>query len=232
MFLSAVDVNWLLRSEGGLVARIAVGALILSGLALWDLYRNRSRATRWREYAFLLSCVAIAIVYGGLNDQVTTTISWEYFAYGKGVAEVLPANEPPNSWAFRWEAAKVGMKATWTAGLIVGVAILIANNPSKRYPSLPYRRLYPFAFLVFGVTAVMSFCLAMAGYLGAFQSFNPEFGEMVAADQWRPYRFMAVFGEHLGGYVGGVIGTVIAVILIIRQRKRSRPLTTEPQTSL
>ena len=124
------------------------------------------------------------------------------------------------------------MKATWTAGLIVGAAILIANNPSKVYRSLPYRRLYSHAFLVFAITAVTSACLAIAGYFGAFQSFNPDFGEMVAADQWRPYRFMAVFGEHLGGYVGGVIGTVVAVVLIIRQRKQVRSLTSKPQSPL
>ena len=45
---------------------------------------------------------------------------------------------------------------------------------------------------------------------------------MIAVDQWRPKRFMSVYGEHLGGYVGGLLGTTIAVVRIVRERRRQR----------
>jgi hypothetical protein len=216
------DYHWWMETGAGQIARVAVGVVIFVGLALWDYDKHGPRATRWREYVVLLACVAAAMLYGAINDQITTTISWEYFAYGKGIAEVVPVNEPPNSPLFRWEAAKVGMKATWTAGLIIGVALLVANNPFRDTPRLSYRRLIRFVPLVLVITALTSTVLAFAGYFGFFVRFDTDFQEMVRADQWRPHRFMAVYGEHLGGYVGGLLGTTIAVIRIIRERRRQR----------
>ena len=102
--------------------RIAIGGAIFLTLALIDLHRNRSQARRWREYTFLLAVTAIAMAYGAINDQITSAISWEYFYYGKELSLVLGAQTPPDRGAMRWEAAKVGMKATWSVGLILGSA--------------------------------------------------------------------------------------------------------------
>ena len=216
-----MNLNWWLHSDAGLAARVAIGASVLAVLAASDLYRNRGRATRWREYGFLVGCVAAALVYGAANDQVTTTISWEYFAYGKAVAEALPPGEPPNSAAFRWEAAKVGMRATWSAGLIVGVALLIANNPRRDgRPRLSYAALARLVPLVFGAVVLSAVVLGAAGYLGAFAPVNEDFRAMLRRDLWRPRRFMAVYGMHTGAYVGGVLGTVIAVVRGTRARRR------------
>jgi hypothetical protein len=43
---------------------------------------------------------------------------------------------------------------------------------------------------------------------------------MVQHDEFRPYRFMAVFGVHLGGYLGGLIGMMLAVGWMLKQRRR------------
>lgn len=208
---------WLLGPES-LSLRLAAGVSILAILAWVDWRRNRERATRWREYAFLVLCVAAALAYGILNDQATTTISWEYFAYGKGVAERLPANEPPNSIAFRLEAARIGVQATWSAGLIIGVPMLVANNPSRQWPRLSYGRLAARLLLVLGCAVACAMALGIAGYFGAFTPWSKDFSEMVRLDQWRPRRFMAVFGIHLGGYIGALAGTALAVWSIRRAR--------------
>jgi hypothetical protein len=217
-----MNLDWWLHSRTGQVARVAIGVAVLAAFAFVDWRRNGQRATRWREYCFLLACVAIALLYGVVNDQITSTISWEYFAFGKGIAEKLPANEPPNSPRFRWEAAKIGMQATWSAGLLIGIALLIANNPRKTLPRLPLTQLLKHVPLVLGVAVVTSAALAVAGYFGAFTAFSDDFRQMLARDEMRPRRFMAVFGEHLGGYLGGVLGTVIAVVRVVRTRKRLR----------
>ena len=99
--------QWLLHTNAGLLTRIAIGCGIFLVFALVDLRRRGREATRWREYLFLVACVLVALAYGVVNDQLTTTISWEYFAYGKGIAETLPGAEP-NSPAFR-----IAVGASW-----------------------------------------------------------------------------------------------------------------------
>src|SRR5262249_2425290 len=134
--------HWLIHTDAGLLTRITIGVIIFACLAIVDLRRNGRQATRWREYLFLLACVSAGLVYGFVNDQVTCTISPEYFLYGKGLADVIGSDASPM--VFRWEAAKIGMKATWSAGLLIGVAMLIANNPSKRLGQLTMKKLLKF----------------------------------------------------------------------------------------
>jgi len=211
--------HWLVISDAGLLARIAAGACVFAALAYWDVRRKGRHAQRWREYLFLLAAVAAALAYGVINDQITVGVCPEYFLYGKELSKALGPIEPRATPALRWEAAKVGMKATWTAGLIFGVAILLANNPRRRTPQLRYRQLYALIPLVLVSAAA---CGALGGLGGWLRLFAGLFEEIVQADLWRPRRFMAVWGIHLGGYVGGLIGAFVAVVSVVRKRGRLR----------
>ena len=133
--------------------RILAGAAIFAVLAIVDLRRNGRAARRWREYLFLVSCVGLALVYGAANDQITVGVSWEYFYYGKDLITALGPKTPPEEMALRVEAAKVGLKATWSVGLILGVVLLFANNPRKGLPHLPFARVYRLLPLMFVVPA-------------------------------------------------------------------------------
>ena len=56
----------------------------------------------------------------------------------------------------------------------------------------------------------------------ALAQYTPEdFIAMVRRDEMRPYRFMAVFGIHLGGYIGGMLGTIIAAWRVNQLRKNA-----------
>jgi hypothetical protein len=213
--------DWITKTDAGLLARISAGASIFLLLALIDLARHGRAATRWREYTFLVACVAVALVYGVINDQVTSRISWEYYAFGKGLAPVL-GNLPPDPRRLSWEAAKVGLKATWTVGLLIGVACLLANNPKRDLPQLPLPRLFGRVPMVLACAVACAAALGVAGWRGYLSAWSDDFRQMVRHDEFRPYRFMAVYGIHLGGYVGGAIGTVIAVISVRRARRRVR----------
>ena len=204
--------------------RLSVGGSFFLTMALVDLARRRREATRWREYTFLLWCILIAIVYGVINDQLTVTISPEYFAYGKGLAEILGPHFDQQPVRFRWEAAKVGIQATWAAGLIIGVVLLLANNPKPGRPSLPLLVLIGHLPVVLTGCIVAAAVLGFAGYEGLLARCIDDFAEMLRRDQFRPRRFMAVYGIHLGGYVGGLLGAMIAVVQV---RRRRRNLETE-----
>jgi hypothetical protein len=212
--------NWLIHTPAGLLTRIAVGLLIFTLFAIFDLHKHKQSATRWREYRFLLFTVAVSILYGILNDQLTSRISWEYFYYGKGLDEILGPQLPPDPAALSLQAAKIGAQATWTAGLLLGVILLLANNPRRTTPRLPYSSLVRALLLILAITVSCGAILGLAGYNNLFLPFSEEFRAMVQHDEFRPRRFMAVYGIHLGGYIGGAVGVIAAVIQITRARSK------------
>jgi hypothetical protein len=214
--------KWLFLSDAGLSLRITLGALFFVTLALLDLRRARSRATRWREYLFILAAAGVAMAYGVVNDLITSRISWEYYAYGKGLAAALGDREPPDARRLAWEAAKVGLKATWTVGLIAGVAVAMANNPRPGLPRLAYARLLRRMPMIVLITAIGAAVVGTMGALGWLTTFSDDFRTMVRDNAWRPYRFMAVFGIHLGGYVGGILAITWAVCSVRRERRFAR----------
>ena len=207
-------------TDAGLLARIAAGASVLLVMALVDLRRRGRQATRWREYVFLLFVVAVAILYAILNDQVTCSISWEYFYYhDPSMSEAIgPLNygQSPSPAAVHLAAIRLAAKDAWTAGLIIGVAMLFANNPSKRFPQLPYRRLGRLAMLPLGCAILLSIVLGLAGWVGLLATFFEEF---IRYDVFRPQRYITVFAAHLGLYAGGLIGTIWAVIAVRVRRQ-------------
>ena len=215
--------QWWLQSDAGLLARVLIGMAIFTAFAVVDLCRHGRQAHRWREYLFLLVAVAAAMAYGVLNDVLTSSISWEYFYFGKGLDETLGQQVPPNMPALRWQAALVGLKATWTAGLIIGVALLIANNPRRNRPQLPYRSLYRLLPLVILATAAFAAITGFAGYRGWLVGLSSDMQSIATDPLFGPARFMCVWGIHLGGYVGGAIATAAAVIWIVRARRIASP---------
>ncbi|CAN5575003.1 hypothetical protein BH09PLA1_BH09PLA1_03130 [soil metagenome] len=217
--------SWLLYTRAGFLTRLSIGLAFFVVLALHDLHRNGRRARRWREYAFLLACVIVAIAYGVLNDQITSRISWEYFYYGKELEKVLGPGIPPDSGALSREAARIGVMATWSVGVILGVAILIANNPGRDRPQLPLRALLKLLIPVIAIAIVFAIAFGFAGSRGWLNRFGEEFQALWDTNMWRPRRFMTAWGVHLGGYVGGVIGGAWCVWRTCRLRKLAR-LTT------
>lgn len=209
-------------SGAGLSVRIILGVTILGFLALVDWRRHGPQAQRWREYGFLLLVVLVAMGYGILNDQITSRISWEYYYYGKGLAERLGDRLPPETGPLSWEAAKIGMQATWSAGLLVGVALLIANNPRRNRRQIRFVTLFRLSLGVIVAAAGMAAMLGIAGSLGWLTVFSEDFRQMLQHDEMRPRRFMAVFGIHLGGYLGALIGALIAVGRVLHRRRGTR----------
>ena len=198
--------------------RLAIGVSFFAVLATIDLARHGRAARKWREYGFLLVAVVVSLGYGILNDQLTVGLSPEYFAYGKGLADKLGPHFEQHPFQLRWEAAKVGMQATWSAGLIIGVAFLLANNPRPGLPCLFYKSMFKLLPGIVLACAVCATLLGGAGYGGLLTWLSEDFAEMLRRDQFRPRRFMAVYGIHLGGYIGGLIGTIVTVISLRRKR--------------
>jgi len=157
------DWNWWLNSNAGLYTRIAIGCSIFALLATIDLFRNGRSATRWREYVFLLLAVGLAMAYGAINDAIASRVSWEFFYYGKGVAQQLGPAIPPDPAALESAAIGVGLRATWSAGLVIGVALLIANNPRPNRTRLRYQTLIALLIPIFLIAALSAAIGALIG---------------------------------------------------------------------
>jgi len=198
--------------------RLFLGLAFFAAFALVDFIRNGKRATRWKEYLFVLMCVAIAIAYGILNDQMTCAISWEYFYYGKELAVVLGPQAPPAIVPLHLQAAKIGIMATWFAGVIIGVSMLIANNPSPKKRQLPYARLVARLPAFVLIAAVGAAIFGLTGRLYLLNWMSEDFRELAATNLWHPKNFMTVYGIHLGGYLGGLLGMVYSIWSIRRER--------------
>ncbi len=120
----------------------------------------------------------------------------------------------------RMQAMLVGLKATWTAGLLIGVALLLANNPMKNRPQLPYRSVYALLPAIVLAAACCGAAFGAAGYRGWLTPLYPGLREIVADPIFRPRWFICVWGIHLGGYVGGFAATVLSVVWILWRRAR------------
>ncbi|HEY2589151.1 MAG TPA: hypothetical protein VGI81_25635, partial [Tepidisphaeraceae bacterium] len=212
------SLHWWLNTDSGLLARIGIGASIFAALAIVDLVRRGREATRWREYLFLLVAALFGMAYGVINDRVASGVSWEYFYYGKGLDEQLGPQVPPDPAALRWAACKVGLKATWSVGLVIGVALLIANNPRKGRPQLPYRTLMQLLPIILLAAALFALIGAIVGSRGWLVWTSADLRALLRENLFRPHRFLTVHGMNLGGYVGGALATVGAVAWILRQR--------------
>jgi hypothetical protein len=217
--------HWLLHTDAGLLARIIAGLAIFTALGIADLAKHGRNATRWREYGVLAIAAAAAIGYGVVNDLITSSISWEYFYYGKELKQTLGPALPPDMTRLHWQAALVAVKATWSAGLIFGVTLLLANNPWRggRLPRLHNRQLIRLVPMILLTTAALGVVFGILGYFGRLRFLSDDFKEMWQMDYYRPRRFMCTWGIHLGGYVGGLLGTIIAVAAVLLRRRRLAP---------
>ena len=96
-------------------------------------------------YSFLLAAGLFAGLLGVAIDQVTATVSPDYFAIGKGI---------PKGDHFRLGVAVFGFEAGFTMGIVVGGIYLLANNPKRDRLALSGRQL--FGFLLIPIVAALA----------------------------------------------------------------------------
>lgn len=155
----------------------------------------------------------IAGLYGMLNDQLTFTISPEYYTKFKfhqfGLIDLVNNTNP------RIGASVVGFLATWWVGpplgIILGLVGLIHKNSKKMlYVSLR-------AILL---TVIVTFITALVGL-----AYGKLYLASTGVNWWLPENlididnFIAVGSMHNFSYLGGIIGVIAGIIYSIWQKK-------------
>jgi hypothetical protein len=155
-------------------------------------------------------------LYGIIHDQLTYTISPEYYTkfkfYQFGLMDIGNEAIFPNP---RLEVSAVGFMATWwmglPIGLILGLVGLTINNNKKMFLTV---------LKAFVLTTIVAFVTGLIGLV---------YGKLHLADTgvnwWLPENlndkknFIAVGSMHNFSYIGGLTGLIAGIIYILRQRK-------------
>lgn len=176
--------------------------------------------------------VVAATLYGILNDQITVTLSPEYFSVFKRAqfAFILEKDGWQNA-PTRVQSILVGTLATWWFGLLLG-GVLSLFGMAGRCPALPNRD------YVYAVVGIMAFSLALSMVCGLV-GYLIEPVVKPTPDDW-PFLWgiqavrpaFAIGFWHDGAYLGGGLGTLIACFWTRRRRVALANHTTEAAEGL
>jgi hypothetical protein len=160
-------------------------------------------------------CV-VSGVYGAAHDQISYTVSPDYFHHLK-----FRQFDVPGYLHHRLGAALVGWHATWWMGLFIGIPLLTVGLV------LPDARAYWTRSLVaFGVVAVTALVVGLGGLAYAYQTVTTpaDFPWGYPAGVTDEVGFARVGVMHNFSYLGGFLGilTGSAYLLVARRRLARR----------
>ncbi|MCO5170180.1 MAG: hypothetical protein M9894_27920 [Planctomycetes bacterium] len=184
-------------------------ALLLGLMALGaglDRWRHGPAARRPGEYAFLLVAGAVGAAFGLACDQVTSRLSPDYFVEGKGLA--------PGP-GFGRAVVVLSLQAGFTAGVVLGAALLLANQPRPGRPALPLARLLRRAAWPLGGALALAPLGALL--LGRLDPLDLR-GQVGFLPPARVDALVRVWGAHAGLYAGALLGLAAAALDVRRAR--------------
>ena len=160
---------------------------------------------------------AIGGLYGVIHDQLTYTISPEYYTkfkfYQFGLLDIGNKAIFPNP---RVEVSIVGFLATWWMGLPIGLILGLVGLIHK-----DSKQMLVVTMKAIVITIIIAFLTGLIGLM---------FGKFYLADTgvnwWLPdnlidkENFIAVGSMHNFSYLGGLTGLVAAIIYSVRQKRK------------
>lgn len=156
-------------------------------------------------------------LYGIIHDQLTYTISPEYYTkfkfYQFGLMDIGNEAIFTNP---RLEVSAVGFMATWWMGLPIGLILGLVGLTIK-----DNNNFFLTVFKAFILTTIVAFATGLIGLV---------YGKLHLAETgvnwWLPdnlidkKNFIAVGSMHNFSYIGGLIGLIAGTIYILRKRKK------------
>ncbi len=157
-------------------------------------------------------CIAAAIVYGILHDQVTARVCVEYFTIGH---PPIFDTDSPTLLAIGW-----GIIASWWVGLFLGIAAALAARLGPQPKMNAVQLVRPIVFLMM-IMGIISLLAGIAGYfmaaIGGVWLVEPLKSRVPYAKQTL---FLADLWAHLAAYGVGFVGGIIVCVRIWLRRKR------------
>jgi hypothetical protein len=160
----------------------------------------------------IVSCL-LAGLYGILHDQLTYSISPEYYTkfkfYQFGFMDIGNEAIFPNP---RIEVSAVGLLATWWMGIPIGIILGLVGLIHK-----DWRTMFKVTFKTFIVTILIAFVTGLIGlaYGHIYLADKPkaEFGNWYIPDNLIDFgSFIKVGSMHNFSYLGGLTGLIGGLI--------------------
>lgn len=164
----------------------------------------------------VLLAIIVSGLYGILHDQISYTVSPEYFSKFKfrqfGIADM---NLPD-----RARASIVGFLATWWMGIPIGIVV-----GGIGFVHSDYQRMFKISLLAFGVVLVITLFFGLCGLLyGYFKTKNIDLanyqGWFIPKDVVDLRHFLCAGYMHNASYLGGTVSIFAAGIFQITVRLR------------
>lgn len=160
----------------------------------------------------IILCVASAVAYGIVHDQITVRICVEYFTIGH---PPVFATDSPTLLALGW-----GVIATWWVGLILGVPLAVAARVGGR----PKRTARSLMKPVVRLLVIMACCALIAGLMGFVLARNGVVTLLEPLASRVPdekhVRFIADLWTHLASYIVGFVGGIVLIVKTWRSRRK------------
>jgi hypothetical protein len=165
---------------------------------------------------FIIIC-CMAGVYGFLHDQISYTISKEYFTHFKFYQFNIS-----KSLHNRIGAGIVGIKATWWMGIVIGIIVIPVGLIIPNWKN--YLIVMLQAFVCICITALLIGIIAMIYGLIKFDLNNiPAFlYNNIPYDVENKINFCVVGNMHNFSYIGGLVGMIVGIIHIILKRVKRK----------
>ena len=161
----------------------------------------------------------IAGIYGVINDQITFSISSEYYTKFKFIQFNLANENNIDKIKFpRIFVAIVGFLATWWFGLVLGFILGLFNLIQTSW-----QKLFKVSFNALLIAILVTF---ITGILGLFYGFfflshqprsNFE-GWFIPYNLENFRNFIAVGSMHNFSYIGGILGLIVAIFYSYKKR--------------
>lgn len=169
-----------------------------------------------RKFGFLISIIIISIIlasiYGILHNQISYTISTEYFTKFKfeqfGFVE-YGLNTP------RMTAGLIGIWATWWFGLVIGVinGIVGLFQPTNK---IMWKSAFGATIRALGIAIVFGI---LGILIGKFIFSNLNANWHLPADLTDLKSFLTAGTMHNFSYFGGIIGLIYGIIYQLKFKK-------------
>lgn len=166
-------------------------SVVVCGLDAW-FYGQKSQ--RWREYGFVILIACLGGLFGASFDQLSVSLSPDYFRYGKNIAA---ASTPE----LRLRVAELGFQAGFFAAILLAMILLVITPAEfpKRFRKILW---------IVPIIILCALCFAPIGYFYGqfFDPFNvnERFGTILGRASLRQFRSVQLL--HLGLYLGALAG--------------------------